>query len=86
MENHKSLFLVSIYFKLYLFFIFFYLNYFFFYAMDKINNDEDTVIRLLIKAPDQQIHDQIINCQLYWNVGQLKEHLHEVYPSKPVSL
>lgn len=51
--------------------------------MAKVNND--TVIRLLIRAPDQQIDDQTFNCQCDWTVGQLKEYLHEVYPNNPVS-
>ncbi|XP_074097897.1 homocysteine-induced endoplasmic reticulum protein [Cotesia typhae] len=49
--------------------------------MAKVNND--TVIRLLIRAPDQQIDDQTFNCQCDWTVGQLKEYLHEVYPNNP---
>ncbi|KOC68612.1 Homocysteine-responsive endoplasmic reticulum-resident ubiquitin-like domain member 2 protein [Habropoda laboriosa] len=44
---------------------------------------EGTAVKVIIKAPNQQIKDQIINCDIGWTVGQLKEHLSEVYPSKP---
>lgn len=47
---------------------------------------EGTAVKLMIKAPNQQIKDQIVNCDIGWTVGRLKEHLSEVYPSKPVSL
>lgn len=47
---------------------------------------EDTnVIRLLVKAPDQNIDDKIIECQRDWTVARLKNHLEQVYPGKPVS-
>lgn len=38
---------------------------------------------VIVKAPNQQIKDQIVNCEIGWTVGQLKEHLSDVYPSKP---
>ena len=44
---------------------------------------EGTAVKLMIKAPNQQIKDQIVNCDIGWTVGRLKEHLSEVYPSKP---
>lgn len=47
--------------------------------------EADDMVRLLIRAPDQQIDDQIVNCQLDWTVARLKDHLEKVYPSKPVS-
>lgn len=42
-------------------------------------------VTLIVKAPNQQIDDQNIECQSSWTVRQLKGHLEEVYPSKPVS-
>lgn len=42
-------------------------------------------VTLIVKAPNQQIEDQNIECQTSWTVKQLKGHLSEVYPSKPVS-
>ncbi|OAD55691.1 Homocysteine-responsive endoplasmic reticulum-resident ubiquitin-like domain member 2 protein [Eufriesea mexicana] len=44
---------------------------------------EGTTIKVIIKAPNQQITDKIVNCDIGWTVGQLKEHLSDVYPSKP---
>ncbi|XP_011308608.1 homocysteine-responsive endoplasmic reticulum-resident ubiquitin-like domain member 2 protein [Fopius arisanus] len=46
-------------------------------------NSDVEMINLLVKAPDQQISDQIVKCQLHWTVGRLKEHLETVYPTKP---
>ncbi|XP_071453261.1 homocysteine-responsive endoplasmic reticulum-resident ubiquitin-like domain member 2 protein [Hetaerina americana] len=40
-------------------------------------------VTLIVKAPNQQIEDQTIQCQLNWTVQKLKSHLSEVYPSKP---
>ncbi|KAM3958741.1 LOW QUALITY PROTEIN: homocysteine-induced endoplasmic reticulum protein [Aphomia sociella] len=40
-------------------------------------------VTLIVKAPNQQIEDQNIECQSSWTVAQLKGHLSEVYPSKP---
>ena len=45
----------------------------------------DAAVNLIIKAPNQQIKDQIVKCDLGWTIGRLKEYLSEVYPSKPVS-
>lgn len=44
---------------------------------------EGTAVKVMVKVPNQQIKDQIVNCDIGWTVGQLKEHLSEVYPSKP---
>lgn len=41
-------------------------------------------VTLTVKAPNQQIEDQSIECQSSWTVKQLKGHLSEVYPNKPV--
>ncbi|XP_015595839.1 homocysteine-responsive endoplasmic reticulum-resident ubiquitin-like domain member 2 protein [Cephus cinctus] len=46
---------------------------------------EGAPVRLIVKAPNQQIDDQIIKCDVTWTVGKLKERLSEVYPSKPKS-
>ncbi|KAI8423831.1 hypothetical protein MSG28_012841 [Choristoneura fumiferana] len=40
-------------------------------------------VTLIVKAPNQQIDDQNVECQSSWTVRQLKGHLSEVYPSKP---
>ncbi|XP_047539308.1 homocysteine-responsive endoplasmic reticulum-resident ubiquitin-like domain member 2 protein [Vanessa atalanta] len=40
-------------------------------------------VTLIVKAPNQQIDDQNIECESSWTVRQLKGHLSEVYPSKP---
>ncbi|KAL4713667.1 hypothetical protein ACJJTC_004198 [Scirpophaga incertulas] len=40
-------------------------------------------VTLIVKAPNQQIEDQNVECQSTWTVHQLKSHLAEVYPSKP---
>ncbi|XP_068624038.1 homocysteine-responsive endoplasmic reticulum-resident ubiquitin-like domain member 2 protein [Battus philenor] len=40
-------------------------------------------VTLIVKAPNQQIEDQNIECLSSWTVRQLKGHLSEVYPSKP---
>lgn len=46
---------------------------------------EEAAVELIIKAPNQQIKDQIVKCDIGWTIGRLKEYLSEVYPSKPVS-
>ncbi|XP_034951733.1 homocysteine-responsive endoplasmic reticulum-resident ubiquitin-like domain member 2 protein [Chelonus insularis] len=50
--------------------------------MEKLNTCGD-LIRLIVKAPDQQTDDLTVECQLNWTVEKLKNHLHEVYPTKP---
>lgn len=40
-------------------------------------------VRLVVKAPNQQIEDQMVECALDWTVRKLKAHLSEAYPSKP---
>ena len=42
-------------------------------------------ITLVVKAPNQKVDDQTIECFLDWTVKHLKTHLSSVYPSKPVS-
>jgi hypothetical protein len=41
-------------------------------------------VQLVIKAPSQRIGDQTVDCMLDWTVRKLKQHLTDVYPSKPV--
>lgn len=41
-------------------------------------------VTLIVKAPNQQIEDQTVKCELSWTISKLKNHLSEVYPSKPV--
>jgi len=43
----------------------------------------DHCITLTIKAPNQQIDDQTIECKLDWSVAKLKGYIHETYPNKP---
>jgi hypothetical protein len=49
--------------------------------MDMIN----VPVTLIVKAPNQQVEDQTIHCELNWTIRKLKGYLSEVYPSKPVS-
>jgi len=42
-------------------------------------------VTIVIKAPNQRISDHTVECMLGWTVKKLKNHLAEVYPSKPVS-
>ncbi|KAJ8914816.1 hypothetical protein NQ315_014562 [Exocentrus adspersus] len=44
---------------------------------------ESLPVTLIVKAPNQQIEDQTIKCELSWTIKKLKQHLSEVYPSKP---
>ena len=50
-----------------------------------MGQEGETRVTLLVRAPDQQIDDHTIECELDWNVARLKDHLALVYPSKPVS-
>ncbi|PNF21816.1 Homocysteine-responsive endoplasmic reticulum-resident ubiquitin-like domain member 2 protein [Cryptotermes secundus] len=43
----------------------------------------DIPVTLIVKAPNQQIEDQTIHCELNWTIRKLKGYLSEVYPSKP---
>ncbi|XP_075217154.1 homocysteine-induced endoplasmic reticulum protein [Lycorma delicatula] len=40
-------------------------------------------VTIVVKAPNQQIEDQTIHCELNWTIKRLKGYLSEVYPSKP---
>lgn len=40
--------------------------------------------KLIIRAPSQNIEDQVIICNMDWTISRLKIHLSEVYPNKPV--
>lgn len=48
--------------------------------MDALNS-----IELILKTPNQQIDDIQLKCNEEWTVRMLKDHLQNVYPSKPVS-
>lgn len=41
-------------------------------------------IQVVIKAPNQNIKDHTVHCNLDWSVGRLKDHLSHSYPNKPV--
>ncbi|CAG9835177.1 unnamed protein product [Diabrotica balteata] len=43
----------------------------------------ESFVTLIVKAPNQQIEDQTIQCEPSWTIHKLKQHLSEVYPSKP---
>lgn len=43
-------------------------------------------VTLVVKAANQRIADQTVECVLGWTIRKLKQHLENVYPSKPVSL
>ncbi|XP_023020429.1 homocysteine-induced endoplasmic reticulum protein [Leptinotarsa decemlineata] len=43
----------------------------------------DSLVTLIVKAPNQQIEDQTIKCEPSWTIQKLKQHLSEVYPSRP---
>ncbi|XP_034560818.1 homocysteine-responsive endoplasmic reticulum-resident ubiquitin-like domain member 2 protein isoform X2 [Notolabrus celidotus] len=45
----------------------------------------DSLVTLVIRAPNQKYTDQTINCCQNWTVEKLKAHLSDVYPSKPSS-
>ena len=43
-------------------------------------------VTLVVKAPNQKVADQTVECGLGWTIKKLKEHLSSVYPSQPVSM
>lgn len=43
----------------------------------------DLPVTLVIKAPNQRVGDQTVECMLGWTVRKLKQHLTTVYPSQP---
>ncbi|CAL1532327.1 unnamed protein product [Lymnaea stagnalis] len=43
----------------------------------------DMPVTLTIKAPNQRMEDQTVDCMLGWTIKKLKKHLETVYPSKP---
>lgn len=40
-------------------------------------------VTLVVKAPNQQIEDQAIECRYDWTVKRVKQQISSVYPSKP---
>ena len=49
--------------------------------MDAFNS-----IELTLKTPNQRVNDIQLKCREDWTIKNLKEHLQDVYPSKPVSI
>ena len=43
-------------------------------------------VTLVVKAPNQKIDDQVVECGLGWTIQKLKRHLSTVYPNKPVNI
>lgn len=43
-------------------------------------------LTLVVKAPNQEVGDQTVECFLDWTVRKLKKHLSAVYPTNPVSI
>jgi hypothetical protein len=43
----------------------------------------DMPVTLIIKAPNQHMADQTVDCMLGWTIQKLKRHLENVYPTKP---
>lgn len=41
-------------------------------------------VTLVVKAPNQKIDDQVVECGLGWTIQKLKRHLSTVYPNKPL--
>lgn len=54
--------------------------------MGSVDTSISDHVTIIVKAPNQQIADQTIQCHLNWTIKKLKDYLSEVYPSKPVSL
>lgn len=42
-------------------------------------------VTLVVKAPNQKIDDQKVECTNDWTVNDLKHHLSKVYPTNPVN-
>lgn len=40
-------------------------------------------VTLVVKAPNQKVADQTVQCGMGWTIRKLKNHLSAVYPSKP---
>lgn len=43
----------------------------------------DLPVTLVVKAANQRVADQTVECVLGWTIRKLKQHLENVYPSKP---
>ncbi|KAK6982276.1 homocysteine-responsive endoplasmic reticulum-resident ubiquitin-like domain member 2 protein, partial [Biomphalaria glabrata] len=50
---------------------------------DRMDLTGDMPVTLTIKAPNQRMEDQTVDCMLGWTIKKLKQHLENVYPSKP---
>ncbi|KAK0077834.1 hypothetical protein PV325_003396 [Microctonus aethiopoides] len=51
--------------------------------MEGLDEGGNGLVRLLVRASNQQIDDHVVKCKLDWTVGKLKDYLEEVYPNKP---
>lgn len=47
---------------------------------------EKRVVKLTIRDSSQVLDDETLMCDENWQIAQLKEHLSDLYPSKPVSI
>lgn len=43
-------------------------------------------VQIVIKAPNQNVEDHVVPCNLDWTVQNLKDHLSKAYPNKPVNI
>jgi len=50
-----------------------------------MNLAADFPVTLVVKAANQRVADQTVECVLGWTIRKLKQHLETVYPSRPVS-
>lgn len=57
----------------------------FLYQFSSIIMDPLNCIELTLKTPNQRFDDIRLKCNEDWTIKKLKEHLQDVYPSKPVS-
>ncbi|KAK7114907.1 homocysteine-responsive endoplasmic reticulum-resident ubiquitin-like domain member 2 protein [Littorina saxatilis] len=48
-----------------------------------MNLAADLPVTLVVKAANQRVADQTVECVLGWTIRKLKQHLETVYPSKP---
>ncbi|RDD41194.1 Homocysteine-responsive endoplasmic reticulum-resident ubiquitin-like domain member 2 protein [Trichoplax sp. H2] len=51
---------------------------------DKVHNNSQTPVTLIIKTPNQKIKDIVVDCYLEWSVKELKQLLSSLYPTQPL--
>ena len=51
---------------------------------ERLKMDAFNSIELTLKTPNQRVNDIQLKCREDWTIKNLKEHLQDVYPSKPV--